>query len=266
MNYITLFDKTYLPHGLALIESMYRHCQPFTLHVLALDDETMRAVENVDCVRVVKAGGDQWDKIKGNRTWKEACWTAEPLWVQSMLNAVSELVYIDSDCYFFSSPHRHLLRIKPHHELGLTPHNFPDERRNRAKGRYNFGFAYFRSTDRVKSLVSEWASAAIEHCDETACGHQKQLDSWPEIMGDALFEFDRSVNVGPWQQASISGSPPMLEGEYLVNFHFHEFRRGDGPNFIYIGDEVWNQTHYNIPRDTQWSVYDPYRKALEFYL
>ena len=49
MNYyVTLFDKKYLPHGLALYNSMCKFCLPFKLIILCVDDLTFNTLKVLD--------------------------------------------------------------------------------------------------------------------------------------------------------------------------------------------------------------------------
>jgi hypothetical protein len=46
-HYVTLFDRNFLPQGLALYESMLCHANPFTLWVLCMDEKTEQVLNRL---------------------------------------------------------------------------------------------------------------------------------------------------------------------------------------------------------------------------
>lgn len=276
IHFCTHFDSGYFAHGMALIESMQRHCKPYRLTILALDGECEHILiaTKLPPQVAVWPRSDFEDKLGYNlraqrrqHTWKEYCWLLEPVLCAQMLNrSIESFCYIDADSFFFAPPKPVFDKIPDDALVALSPHRFPLKfsEREQAVGRFNFGFGWFRNTLDVRLLVGRWVDQTLIRCEGNTAGHQRYLDGWPAALKGRLHELPATINAAPWQQTKIAGEPPAIDGEPLVHFHFHEFRKREhgGRNPIEIKKERWNLTDYEVDKSTRQFVYDPYLKEL----
>lgn len=249
--------------------SARQHCPSFQMDILSLTDEcTARLREHaapdlrIIAIQELIAESDFplkqiRERARTQLSRKAWIWLLEPVSVyESIKRNQCDVAFIDADTYFFSNPQPVFDKLG-NAQIGLTPHYFPagKEHQEKSVGRYNLGFAYFRRT--AMQLCREWCERTIRYCPEST-GAQKHLD---DLRGHA--EFGRQVNCGPWQLPECQGSPPTLDGEPLVLYHFHEFRRGSGRNPTTINGQLFNMTNYPIHPKTLESVYEPYIAELQ---
>ena len=71
-HFVTIFDRLFIPQGLALIRSMERHVSDFTLWVICMDEKTRDVldaynVSNLKLLEIEKLETDELVKIKRER-------------------------------------------------------------------------------------------------------------------------------------------------------------------------------------------------------
>src|ERR1700676_2151838 len=113
-HYCTYFDQRYLPRALALYASLRRHCVPFRLWVLCLDDKTYSMLGSLALADVIALRLDELEAydaallaVKRARSTIEYYYTCTPaltLWLLETRPEMEVLTYLDADLYFFSSP------------------------------------------------------------------------------------------------------------------------------------------------------------------
>src|SRR5437868_3188599 len=106
-HFCTYFDHRYLPRGLALTESLRRHCPDFRLWVLCLSREchdilTQLALPELRLIDLAEfaRGDDALLQAKQNRSLIEYYFTCTPSLPLYVLNAdpdVETVTYLDSD-------------------------------------------------------------------------------------------------------------------------------------------------------------------------
>src|SRR6185437_4970964 len=111
-HYVTLFDRKFLPQGLALHRSLLRHAAPFTLWVVCMDEHTKRMLDALSAEAVRAVG--VWEietaallKAKKDRTPVEYCWTLTPFTPSAVFDRapdVERVTYVDADVFFLRSP------------------------------------------------------------------------------------------------------------------------------------------------------------------
>ncbi|MGH9917520.1 MAG: glycosyl transferase, partial [Nitrososphaerales archaeon] len=81
---MTLFDRLFLPQGLALHSSLRRHSKdPFVLWVLCMDEHTKEVIDklrlpSVRTIPLEEVETDSLRAVKSGRTSVEYCWTLTP--------------------------------------------------------------------------------------------------------------------------------------------------------------------------------------------
>jgi hypothetical protein len=115
----------YAIKGLCLISSLEQHVKDYTLYVLALDEVTANYIASLDNPKLVvirdstiKEVFPKLEAVCRTRSTGEWCFTLTPYllsYVMAIYNP-PDLAYIDSDCYFLSSPDP-LYDEKPIHRL-----------------------------------------------------------------------------------------------------------------------------------------------------
>src|SRR5690348_2499546 len=113
--YCTYFDSKYLSKGLALYQSLRRHCcEEFTLWVLCFDDRTYQVLQHLDLSGMRLISSEEFEhsdsellQAKQNRSRVEYYWTSTPsllLYVLAHTPEIEMITYLDADLYFYSDP------------------------------------------------------------------------------------------------------------------------------------------------------------------
>lgn len=261
--YCTYFDINYLAKGLALIESMQAHCQPYHLWILALCKETEAALKalslpNVSIVSMPDFETPDLLAAKGNRSPTEYIWTCTGSWILHVMSIepeINHLSYIDADLLFFSDPEPVFEEVGKA-PIGITPHRFSPRMRAWLKiGEFNVGLIYVWRCLPGLACIQEWTDQCIEWCywrheNDQYCD-QKYLNEWPTRWGAHSIQH-KGANLAPWNQEtqytySLRGGQIYVDDDELIWYHFHK-----GLESGYIV-EPFIQEH----------VYGAYRRALE---
>jgi hypothetical protein len=256
-NYCTLFDQRYMQKGLALYESLVKHSsEPFTLHVLAMDDATERILNELALpnMHVMTLAGFEramnLDKIRERRSWAEYCWGCASNLMEYMLPWMDAdgITYIDSDIMFFSDPKVIFYEVGAR-SIGITPHRFSpkEELRLGKNGKFNVGIVVARNGEAGRKCIARWAAQCRDRCSsEVGCGDQQYLDEWPSLYGAECCSIENpGVNLGPWSLDHID-----VSSIDLVAYHFHEF-----VDHKYMTGYALQQIHLDV-------IYWPYIAAL----
>ena len=293
--YLCYFHDKNLLQVQCLISSIRRFDSESRIIAIAEDDcikDCMFASSpecNVSILRMSEAReecralGLDWGRV--DRSPRDKAWTFQacfPFWMMRELSDSDVLVYVDSDCFFFQDIRPYIRRLPPASHVGLCPHHYPPGRENKSAGIYNNGIMSWRNTDVSRKIAREWGLEAIAKWEPH---EQILLDAWPERYGDAIAEFERGVDVGPWQmlewsmgtgESSIEGVPfhhGWEGGKHVRNqidmqsHHFHEYRLDQtGKNPVTIKGRKCNRSGYPLHAETVKSVYEPYERLLETFL
>jgi hypothetical protein len=248
-----------------MYESLLKHSsEPFTLHVLALDERTAEAMQ--DCPGTEIYCRDSVEKeldlaeVKANRTWQEYCWTLASVFSEYILRRLTvhpdnAVTYLDADLMFFGDP-RAIFDEIPYRALGsiaVIPHRFiPSKRHLEVNGRFNVSWVTFSGAQGYW-CVQRWAEQCRKRCSaNVGCGDQAYLDEWPGMFQDSLHVIQNvGAGLAPWNLANYQLSEGHAEGVPFVFFHAHEFI--DGVQL----------TNYELrPQDIEF-IYKPYLKAYQ---
>ena len=132
-NYCTLFNYTYLPQGISLIQSILdKSIGDSRVFVLSLDNEVATVlqdyfpVSNVEIIELSSIEDQSLLAVKKVRSVAEYCWTLTPFLVDFCLKEfqLDSCVYVDADCYFFDNPNLLYEKFLKSGSVVLTKHNF----------------------------------------------------------------------------------------------------------------------------------------------
>ena len=259
-HFVTLFDHYFLPQGLALHASLYRHVPAFSLWVICMDDLTLSILNtlklpNLYTIPLSEIETDELLAVKSSRSKGEYCWTLTPFTPKAIFDRaphISRITYLDADLYILNSlsPIFREFEESQKHVL-ITLHAYaPEYDQSATSGIYCVQFMIF-VRDKSEMVRRWWADRCLEWCfgraEDGKFGDQKYLDDWP-------IQFEANVHVlqqkekmlGPWNATRFPYSEAAV-------FHFHGLRLSKtGTTF---GD-------YKLPQVLFNHVYTPYLNEL----
>jgi len=280
IEYCTYFDHRFLPRGLALHASMRRHCAPFRLWVLCLDEEchgvlSALALPDVALLRLadLEARWAELPELKGTRPTVDYYYTLTPslmAWLLEREPTIDVLTYLDADLYFFARPDFLLEEFKGHSTL-IVPHNFSKrnhERLARLMGLYNVGWVSFRRGADGLACLEWWRKSCIEWCQRAdtglGFGDQMYLNEFPERFSGVYISRHPGVDVAPWNldNFQLSASPdnaPRVDDQPIIFFHFSQVRR--------IASFLWRAPYSNygapVTRLVRSTIFRPYLREVK---
>lgn len=213
------------------------------LHVLALSDiceEFLRklALDGLVVVPLSKILNSEprLCEARKSRSATEFIFTLTPYIVCHALNKVQEgeqVVYLDADMMFFSSP-ASILENSKNFDISITPHNFSSHHKHKIKcGIYNVGWVGFSKNKEGIKCAKWWAEKCLEWCyevvEEDRYADQKYLNKFPSICKQALIINNKGFNCAPWNASNKSFKNHneifSVDGEQLILYHFSHVKR-----------------------------------------
>lgn len=237
--FCTYFDQNYLSRGLALHESLRRHCPSFRLWVLCMDEPTFVTLQHLDLpgVRLIsrnefECGDAPLLAAKANRSAVEYYFTCTPSLVRFVLHRhedVDILAYVDADLFFFSDlkPLRGELGDR---SVGIIGHRFtPAMRHLEFYGLYNVGLLLFRRDRDGLQCLEWWRDRCNEWCysraEDGRFGDQKYLDDWPTRFRGVAVLTHKGANVAVWNignySVALRDGGVFVDEQPLICFHYH---------------------------------------------
>ena len=267
--FCTYFDWNYRQKGLALWESLERHCPDYHLWILAFDKptETMLnclGLPNVSVIAMASFETPELRAVKAPRSDQEYYWTCTPSWILFVLRTspVDHIVYLDADCCFFSNPEPVFQEIGGH-SLAITPHDFPQHLRGFiSNGVYNVGMVHVRKDEIGLACITEWETLCLNWCflrhdpayPDWFCD-QKYWDKLVPKYGAHAIQH-RGANRAPWNMEkytyTVRNNQVFVDGQPLLWWHFHR----------YVGEQDMYPETYVANRLQLNHVYKPYTEAL----
>ena len=259
-HYVTLFDSTFLPQGLALHASMMSHAGDFDLTIISMDETVERvlvdmALPRVRVVPLREAETDELRRVKPSRSIAEYCWTITPFAADAVFSRTSaeRVTYLDADLWFLGSPAPVFAEMESSGAAALiTDHAYaPEYEQSGLYGRFCVQFMPFdRSAS--QTIRDTWQQQCLDWCyaepDEGRFGDQKYLDEWPGRYGADVHVLQKvSLLQAPWNAVRFPACDAAV-------FHFHRLR-------IISADRVYPGL-YRLPREHIESVYRPYLRDL----
>jgi hypothetical protein len=236
-HFVTLFNSSFLPQGLALAGSLAEHCPRARLWVLCMDEavqENLKAIgpPNVEIIPLHEIEDHRLLAAKSNRTTREYCWTLAAFTFDAVFARCRDarrVTYLDADLFFFSSPNRMFDELESTGAAVLiTEHNFdPEYDRAGTVGKFCVQFLTMDRSARAEGVRSWWQARVLEWCydriEPDRFGDQKYLDRWPELFSGTIHVLrQKELALAPWNvrmEALRSGG--ILSPSF---YHFHSFR------------------------------------------
>lgn len=273
-KFCTLFDKNYLFRGLAMYYSLTRHCPEAVLYILCLDAETKELLEKLALPQARLLTLQEFEDsallaVKSTRTFVEYCWTmgSSLLWYVLDRAVPGEVVgYLDSDLFFFSSPQSLFTELSDQAVL-IVRHNY-ESRFNYLESRsgiYNVAIVLARNDERGRECVGEWREQCLKWCynryEEGKFGDQKYLDNWPTRYRGVVVSGHPGADVAPWNinryRVTMVSGQVYINNDPLIFYHFHSLKMFSSGSF-----QLFNSS-YDINKETEQYIYEPYLAALE---
>jgi hypothetical protein len=242
-HFCTYLDRRYLSRGLALYESLRRHCPQFKLWVLCLDEPSHSALTALalpDAAPIRLADFERGDALlqaaKSNRSLVEyyfTCTPSLPLFLLRRQPEIDTLTYVDADLFFFGSPEPLFAELGDR-SIGIIPHRFPTTMRHWERcGIFNVGWLTFRRDENGLQCLAWWRERCLEWCydrvEPDRFADQKYLDDWPERFNGVHVIQHRGANVASWNVLGHSitrvGGGVMVDDQALIFFHFHHLKQ-----------------------------------------
>lgn len=244
-HFCTYFDQAYLTRGLALYESLIRHCRrPFVLWILCFDEETHAVLSRMRLPNVRLVSAEEFERdnpelpdVKGSRSLVEYYWTSTPLWLLYVLRQSPDMdvaTYLDADLLFFADPQPMYEEMVDQSVL-IIEHRYSPEHSHFAErsGIYNVGAMSFRRDEAGVACLNWWRDRCLEWCFSKSeggkFGDQKYLDDWPARFQRVAVLQHKGAGLAPWNasryRVARTGQRFTVDGLDLVFFHLHGFVR-----------------------------------------
>lgn len=242
-HFCTYFDSDYTAMGLALYQSLRKHCAAFELWVLCLDAGchamlTRLALPGIHPILLedFERGDAALLVAKANRTSVEyyfTCTPSLPLYLLRLHPEISQITYLDSDLYFYDNPDLVFAAIGQK-SIAIIPHRFsPDIADMEENGIYNVGWLSFRRDATALACLEWWRARCLEWChlrqEPGRYADQKYLDAWPARYPDVAVLQLKGANLAMWNVSRhhlrLRDGRILVDDEPLVFFHFHGLRR-----------------------------------------
>lgn len=271
--FCTLFDSNYLLKGLAMIRSLARHCPGMRIHVLCMDDQALRILNQlkmpfVNCIALAEIESDELLKAKADRGVAEYCWTLSSCFTWYVMQNYQEiefLTYVDADLLFYSAVQPLFDEIGDA-SIAIIEHRFSPRLQDReVNGRFCVEWNSFRRDAQGLACLKRWREQCIEWCyyrlEDGKMGDQKYLDEWPGLYSNCHILMHPGAGIAPWNYSqyefSIDAGNIDVDGSPLIFYHFHQFQ------IIGCGSYDRLSSFYTAECPEPYAVYEKYEKCLE---
>jgi hypothetical protein len=270
--FCTLFDHNYLVKGLALYESLVRHCPDVKLFILAMSDEAFAILSDLnlpqtELIRLSDFEDPELLRIKSGRTPTEYCWTVTPslpLYVLKKNPAIDMISYIDADCFFFASPEPLFAEMGNGATL-IIEHRYSADRMEYlpTSGRFNVGLLTFKNEPEALEVLNWWRDKCIEWCffrsEPGRLGDQLYLDVWPDKFKRIHILRHKGGCVAPWNiwrfRLSERNGRAYVDQDPVIFYHYHALKHFKTGDFLPAKGYDFTERQLEL-------LYRPYGKAL----
>jgi hypothetical protein len=242
-------DLRFLPQAIVLQRSLERHAASFRLRILCMDTISERVLAGASLAGVETvslAELEDYDPalaaLKGERTWREYCWTATPAFCRLGLDRAGEqdvVLWVDADLEFLRDP-RALLDELGDGSILLTPHEYyrtyptaaPASYLTERWGRFNGGAIAFRGDEQGRAASALWRSRSLEWCHDRfepgLYGNQLHLVDIPARFSATHVVRVPGGGLAPWNagryRIARNGTGITAEGLPVTFYHHQSLR------------------------------------------
>lgn len=241
--FCTYFDRNYLDRGLALYNSLIKHCSPFELWILCMDDDSHSILSKMQLPMVnliqlstLEESDRELLAAKENRSLIEyyfTCTPALPLYLLEKNKQIDIITYLDADLYLFSSIEPLFTEMNSG-SIVIIGHRFPEIFiKNEIHGKYNVGLLSFRRDENGIKCLTRWREQCIEWCYDRIEGDkfadQKYLDTWEEDFSGVIVLKNKGIGTAPWNilnyHFQAENDIVYVDEDPLAVYHFHGLKR-----------------------------------------
>ncbi len=241
-NFCTLFDSNYLTRGLALYNSLLKHCGDFHLYIFAFDNKcfdvlTKLGLDKATIISLKQFEDEELLKVKPTRTPAEYCWTSTSSTILYVLEKykVESCTYLDADIYFYSSPEP-IFKELGNKSILITEHRYSPQYNKEVKsGKYCVQFITFKNDEKGLRVLRWWRERCLEWCyaryEDGKFGDQLYLDDWTDRFESVHVLQHLGGGIASWnvQQYKFSVENKRLIGTEnhsdkkfeVIFYHFH---------------------------------------------
>jgi hypothetical protein len=274
--YCTLFDRNYLSRGLTLYCSLQLHEPGAKVVMLCLDSVTRDALATLSLAFVELIPLEELErydpalrKVRDGRLPAEYYFTCKAVLMRYVAlhdKGVDRVTYLDSDLFCFSDPTALATEFLGATAI-VTPHRFPAHLRDRERyGGFNAGWVSASTDGEGMRFIEWWRERCLEWCKlivvDEKFADQKYLNQVIANFPHALANPRLGVNAGPWNigdtRIEKNGDQVLIDGEPLIFFHFHGFRRLYGKMF----DSGLLEYRVSLTSELRKLIYEPYLGGL----
>ena len=279
-TFCTIFNSVYVVRGLALIESLARHCPDFRIYVFAMDEQTASILKSRHDPRVIIVREGEFESpellaVRPSRSLAEYFWTSTSQIIRHCLlkRGHAECTYVDADVWLMSDPEPVFAEMGTSSVL-LTEHRYNAHHDlSDTRGTYCVQFMRFVADAEGLAALDWWCDRCIEWCyarlEDGKFGDQKYLDGWPTRFRGVHVSQQVGAGVAPWNaQRTVARQEggrlevrdtlgrPHDRWQPLVFFHFHGL-------LSYPDASVCFAFGFSLPADLKRWVYRPYVRELQ---
>lgn len=218
-NIAAISDFNYLIFGLSLRDSVAENTESdFTIHYLALDDESESFLQGIDNIKVyplsVLKDDPMFDVLVKNNPPKsgdpkdraEYQWALGSFFTHYLIHKenIGGCLYVDSDICFYSDI-KDVFDCVHGYDVGLITHKHLPLDYLQGPGFYNVGIVYFSSSTRSMDCLSFWRRVSADRTNEYfnefgTCGDQKYLELFESVIeGLSVKNLDECIGqAAPW--------------------------------------------------------------------
>jgi len=240
-NFCTLFDRNYLYKGLALYNSLKKHCRNFKLFILCMDNITYNLLmkmnlNNIELISLKEFEDPDLSRIKNTRTPGEYCWTCTASLILFLLRKYQDLemmTYLDADLFFYNNP-QPIFNEFGYNSIFIIEHNFSKEYQKLLMplhGKYNVQFIIFKNDKYSLEALKWWRQKTIDWCynklQDGKFGDQLYLNDWPDRFKGVYVLQNKKLCLAPWNATKyhifLKNNEIYVEDSKLIIYHFHSF-------------------------------------------